>query len=554
MNLSRFSVANPVPVNLLMVLVLVAGVFAFVDIPKEEWPQNQLNTVTVTTDWVGASPAEVEALITRPIEEEIDGLDDIESIFSFSSEGRSVVNVRFDAGVDDMARKVQEVQTEVNKVDDLPADAEDPEVEEWTMRFRLLTICLTIPHSEQQIAAAAEDLQYALQNVYGVDHVELQGHRDREVHLAVDPTRLEQFGLTFNDLVTAVRRKHLNLPAGTLKLPQREYIVRTVGEAPAIASIGEIVVRQDPAGGHVTVADVARVSDGFADHRVIARIDGQRCISLSVYQQSQGNIVDVVARVKEIAARFQESLPAGSRIVFANDNSVYLEKRLGILYSNGLSGFVLVILCLMACIGLRPALVTALGMPVAFCGTLLLMQVAGITINSLSLFAMIVVLGMIVDDAIVVTENVYRYIEQGMPVREAAVLGAQEVFWPVTAAVATTMAAFLPMLLMTGPMGVFMATVPKVVIFALAASLWEAFLVLPCHIADLARPPRTALNGARRGWLGALERRYVQVLERFLRHRYRAVALLVVVSAAVVGVAVGTMGFVLFPHPEFETL
>ena len=348
--------------------------------------------------------------------------------------------------------------------------------------------------------------------------------REREIWVEIDPLRMESFGLSLHDVVRALRAKNLNLPAGILKQGGNEFLVRTVGESLSVRDFGDITVSKNPLGGHVYIRDIARVTDTFEDPVMVARINGQRAILLNVRQNNFGKIVDIVGSIKQIVERYREQLPEGAQLLTAHDNSLNLTRRLSILYSNALQGLCLVVVSLYLFIGLRAAILCAIGIPFALCATFTLMDINGITINSISLFAMIIVLGMLVDDAIVVCENVYRYIEAGMPVREAALVGSQEVFWPVLSAIATTVAAFSPLLMMEGPIGKFMSTVPKVVIFALLASVWEAFFCLPSHLAEFARPVK--VNKTAEGsqhWFARLLTLYTKALLFLLRRRYRSV-------------------------------
>lgn len=558
MSLPKFSIQQPVFVNLFALLIVVIGVFSFTSIPKEELPDIHLNAVKVTTSYPGPSPEEIEELITQPIEEEISDIDDIDYISSITSEGRSVVNVYFSRNTkmdtDDLYRKLQEVQTEVNKVTDLPENADNPEVKEFKIDLHLITIGIVGEGRERELTEIAEDMHYDLKKIYGVSDVIMSGHRKKEIWVEVDPVRLESYGLSLNHVISVLKGRNLNLPGGTIKHLRNEFILRTVGEVKKVKEIENIVIKKGDRGGHIFIKDVAHVSETFKEPTVISKVNGKRGITISVSQGDVGNMVDIISEIKAVAMGYRSRLPAGAEIVFAHDNSLHLEKRLGILYSNGVTGLILVAVSLFFFIGVRPALVTALGIPVAFCGCIFLMDLSGITINSLSLFAMIIVLGMIVDDAIVVTENIYRYSERGMSIREAALRGAQEVFWPVVAAVGTTMAAFLPMLLMTGLLGEFMGIVPKVVIFSLAASLGEAFFILPSHIVDFAKPPsQKKYVGKRSTCLYKLQKVYTTLLRKVLKRRYWAVAILVCSAGLILFTAVATLDFILFPDPDFDT-
>jgi len=554
MSIPKFSTEQPVFVNLFMILMLVVGVIAFISIPKEEWPEVPVNTVAIKTFYPGASPEEIEALITKPIEDEVCNVEDVWYVASFTSEGRSTVNVYFDPDIKDYYRKLQEVQTEVNKVNNLPVGAEDPEVEDYSIPFQLITIGIVGDGAEKEITKIAEDLSSELKKIYGVKDAELAGERDREIWVEVDPDRLESYGLSLDMVMASLKKKNLNLPGGTIKISGNEFILRTVGEVKRLKEIENVVIRESSTGGHVFLKDVATVNDTFAEMNTISRINGKRGIAVTVAQSDVGNIADIVEEIKSVVKPYHERLPEGAEIIYINDNSLYLKERLGILYSNAVTGFILVIISLFLFIGARPAFVTAIGIPVSFCICFLLMDVMGISINSLSLFAIIVVLGMVVDDAIIVTENVYRYIEKGLPIKEAARLGAEEVFWPILAAVSTTMAAFLPMLLMTGILGNVMSVIPKVVIFALAGSLWEAFLILPSHLADFARPPKVKkYRGADSAWFKKTHEKYVLLLGKVLRKRYYAVAGIFCGGVIILFTAVTTVDFILFPNPDFDT-
>jgi multidrug efflux pump subunit AcrB len=536
-----------------MFFIIVAGFFAFNNISKEEFPEISLNAVTIITTYPGVSPEEIEELITKPIEEEVTDVEDIDNITSFSSEGRSLITVKFKIEAGDIYRKKQEVQTEVDKVTDLPEDANDPIVKDSKHFFHLITIGIVGSNNERKLNEIAEDMVYDFKKIYGVGEVEIRGNREREIWVEVDQVRLEGYGLSLFDVINALKRKNLNLPGGIIKLSRDELIVRTVGEFNAVKEIQDIVIRSSEKGGHVYLRDIARVADRFEEPILITKINGKKSINISLRKGDVGNIVDIVQEAKEVAMSYQSRLPESAEIIFANDNSTYLKKKLNILYGNGLSGLMLVLLTLFLFIGTRSAIVTAFGLPVAFCASILLMNTFSITVNSFSLFSLIIVLGMIVDDAIIVTENVYRYIEQGVPIRQAALMGTQEVFWPVTAAVSTTIAAFLPMLLMEGPLGKFMAIIPQVVTFALLASLWEAFFILPSHLAEFARPPKKRTSrGAQSTWFTLLQRTYEVLLRKCLQRRYLVLSSVGCAAAAILLTAFGTLDFILFPNRDFD--
>jgi multidrug efflux pump subunit AcrB len=553
-HISEFSVRQPVLVNLLVILLLVAAIVTYSYMTKEKYPDVSLDEVWVYTSYPGVSPEEIERLITIPIEDEvasIDGLDDIESV---SSEGYSQIEIDFEAGVEDFPRKIQEVQNRVNRVEDLPEDAETPEVEEedWTTVAVILSLSGEV--SENTLKRLSDDLEDDLLDIPGVDAVTAIGRRDREIWVEVDPGRLESYGLSLADVILSLRNKNLDIPAGTLGPGREEFLVRTMGQAETLEQIERVIIRSTNQGGHVYLRDLANVSDTFEEATTEGRLNGQKSISLMVMKSRTGDTVTIVRAVKALKRDHENGrLPEGVTLTLTNDASVDIWTNLNALYQNGAVGLVLVLIVLCVFVGVRPALLTAVGLPVAFSIAILLMQYFDITINMLSLFGLILVIGIIVDDAIIVCENSYRHIEEGLNPGEAAVIGTKEVTWPVIAAVSTTAAAFMPLLLMTGTLGKFMGTIPKVVTFALLASVAEAFFILPSHIADFVKPiPADRNKNAADGWLQKLTRVYLHLLNFTLRRRYLCTSSVIALATSCLAFAYLFMPFVLFPARDVE--
>jgi len=554
MHISEFSVKNTVLVNLLVILVLVAGILTYSSMTKEKFPDISLDEVWVYTAYPGVSPEEIEELITIPIEDELASIEGIDHIESISSEGFSQVSVDFEAGVEDFPRKIQEVQNKVNRVDDLPEDAETPEVEEeeWTTIAVIVSLSGSVP--ENTLKRLSDDLEDDLLDIPGVDAVTSMGRRDREIWVEVNPGRLEGYNLSLADVIFSLKNKNLDIPGGALGSGRREFLVRTMGEAETLQQIERVILRSNPEGGHVYLRDVARVTDTFEEATTLGRLDGEKTISLMVMKSKTGNTVKIVEAVRAIKEDYEKGrLPEGLKITLTNDAAVDVWSNLNALYQNGAVGLVLVLIVLYIFVGLRPAVLTALGLPVAFAISILLMQYFGITINMLSLFGLILVLGLIVDDAIIICENACRHIEEGRSPVEAAVIGTKEVTWPVIAAVTTTMAAFLPLLLMVGMLGKFMGVIPKTVTFALLASLVEALFILPSHVADFVKPrPVQQGGGATLRWQRRLTQTYLGILEFSLRRRYLGLLVAIVFAAGCIVFAYYFMPFVLFPARDVE--
>ncbi len=554
MHISEFSVRQPVLVNLLVILLLVAALVSYSYMTKEKFPDISLDEVWVHTSYPGVSPEEIERLITIPIEDEVAGIDGIEDITSVSSEGYSQIEIDFEAGIEDFPRKIQEVQNRVNRVEDLPEDAETPEVEEeeWTTIAVVASLSGEIP--EDTLKRLSDDLEDDLLDIPGVDAITAIGRRDREIWVEVDPGRLESYQLSLADVILTLRNKNLDIPGGTLGSGRQEFLVRTMGEAETLEQIERVIVRSTTEGGHVYVRDVAKVRDTFEEATTEGRLNGKKTISLMVMKSKTGDTVRIVSAVKALKKDYENGrLPDGVTLTLTNDASVDISSNLNALYGNGAVGLVLVLTVLCLFVGLRPAVLTAVGLPVAYSIAILLMQYFGITINMLSLFGLILVLGIVVDDAIIICENSCRHIEEGLSPPEAAVVGTKEVTWPVIAAVSTSAAAFMPLLLMSGTLGKFFGVIPKAVTFALIASLVEALFILPSHIADFARPiPARRSQRMADGWLQRLTRVYLRLLDFTLDRRYLCVSSVIVLAVGCIAFAYVFMPFVLFPARDVE--
>ncbi len=554
MHISEFSVRQPVLVNLLVILLLVSAFVTYSYMTKEKFPDISLDEVWVYTSYPGVSPEEIERLITIPIEDEVAGIDGIEDITSVSSEGYSQIEIDFEAGVEDFPRKIQEVQNRVNRVEDLPEDAETPEVEEeeWTTIAVVASLSGEIP--EDTLKRLSDDLEDDLLDISGVDAVTAIGRRDREIWVEVDPSRLEGYQLSLADVILSLRNKNLDIPGGTLGSGRQEFLVRTMGEAETLEQIERVIIRSTTEGGHVYVRDVAKVIDTFEEATTEGRLNGEKTINLMVMKSRTGDTVRIVRAVKALKRDYENGrLPDGVTLTLTNDASVDIASNLNALYGNGAVGLVLVLIVLCLFVGLRPAVLTAVGLPVAYSIAILLMQYFGITINMLSLFGLILVLGIVVDDAIIICENSCRHIEEGRSPPEAAVIGTKEVTWPVIAAVSTSAAAFMPLLLMTGTLGKFFGVIPKAVTFALVASLVEALFILPSHIADFAKPiPARRSQRMADGWLQRLTPGYLRLLNFTLDRRYLCVSAVIAVAAGCIAFAYAFMPFVLFPARDVE--
>ncbi|NIS71441.1 MAG: AcrB/AcrD/AcrF family protein, partial [Proteobacteria bacterium] len=547
----RYFVRNSVFVNLLMMVILVAGVLIYFSITREIFPEFSLDSISIRTVYPGASPQEVEKLITIKIEDEIAELDGVDSVYSESQEGFSLITIELTEYAN-LDRVLNDISSAVDRIEDLPEDADDPLVAEIKNALPVITVSVFGDLPELTLKEIAEEAQDNLQEIPGVAAVYLSGAREREIWVEVDPRRLEQYQLSLEDIKGALEARNLNLPGGTIKTDRGEFLLRTVGEILEARELEWVILRSDPRGNALTLSQVARVRDHFEDPVTLGRFNGRRAMNLAVSKEKKGDAIAISEAVRKFAGHYEKRLPPGVYLDVFNDFSVFIKNRLNTLKRNGLVGFGLVLLILCIFFNFRVAGMTALGIPVSFAGALLLMQGFDISLNMLSMFSLILVLGIIVDDAIVVSENTYRYMEQGLPPDEAAVLGTQQVLAPVVATVVTTIAAFLPMLLVAGTTGKFMAVIPKVVTFALIASLMEALVILPSHLAEWSpKKHRQGTSPRAERWLDAIRKRYTRFLAFCLQWKYPSLLASLGITAVMVTFAFTRVPFTLF-H-EFES-
>ena len=478
----RLSVNNPVLVHMITIATIVLGSYMLINMPRELERDMSFNWALIWVAYPGVSPEEMEKLITKPIEDEIADVNKIESITSTAAEGFTGISVKFDQNIsrNEFDKLYQDLRTELDKVQNLPEDAEDPAM--FKLESNTLTPVIDVvvagdfPEKERQ--ELAEELQDEIAAVEDVLEVSIYGMRDRQIWVEIDPDRLDRYSLTLQQVVGALAAKNMNVPAGELKIGRLEYLLRTVGEFDSIDQIQNVIVRQIPGGGKIRIRDVAQVQDTYEEPTVIPRLNGKPAITLSVAKRGEGSTIQIVDTVRTIVQKYRRNrLPEGGEITLVNDSSIHIRNSLGKLQYNALFGVALVLLALCLFMGLRNAIFVAIGIPLTLLITFGLMGVANESINNMSLFGLVLVLGIIVDDAIIVMENVYRRMQEGESPIQAAINGAHEVAGPVITASLTTAAIFLPLALLPGIVGKFMKIIPIIVALTLAASLFECFFI-----------------------------------------------------------------------------
>ncbi len=548
MRLVHFSIANPLITNLMLVLVILLGVLSWYAMPQEMFPVVDLDMARVTTVFEGASPEEVEQQITLPIEEEFDGMSDLDIMTSTSSEGVSAVVLKLKPGAN-VEQFMRDLRSKLDQITELPEEAEEPELTRLETRFPVISLSLYGDATRGFLNQTADRVKDRLLQLPGVASVGIAGDREWELWVEVDPQILAARGVSLQQVIAAVRDNLRDLPGGSLKAREGDILLRGKGVAPDPLLLQRVVIRSNELGGRLRLGEVAEVGLRLEEAETLGRFNGAPSVNLTVTKTADASTIEVSRLVREQAASLQRELPPSIQVGLFSDLSVYVQNRLDTVKSSGLVGLTLVLLSLYLFLNFRVALITALGIPVSFLAAVILIYYLGFTINMVSLFAFLIALGLIVDDAIIVIENIYRHMEQGMPAAQAAQTGSQEVFRPVLASTSTTVAAFLPMFSIGGTMGEFIKVIPVVVAASLIGSLWEAFGVLPSHAAELLRVQRERRPPAGVDW-SALLHRFVDLLRWSVRNRYFVSLLALLMLAMAISYASTRLPFQLFGRPD----
>ena len=502
-------VRNHVAANLLMVFVLLTGALGMLRMEKETFPEIDLDRIRIQVPYPGASPADVEAGVVRRIEERITGLEGIRRINSTAAEGMAVVTAELELGAD-MERVVDDVRGTIDRIDTFPAETEKPVIKELVRRTRVIDVVLFGDVPERALKVAAEEVRDDLRSSGEVSQVELVGVRTDEIAIEVSEAALRRHGLTLGAVADAVRRTSLDLPGGSVKGERGEVLVRTKGLMYDGREYDHVVVQTRSDGTALTVGHIGRVVDGFEDSDLICRFQGRPAAVVGVYRTGDESALEISRHVKEYVEDRQGSLPAGIDIDHVRDDARLLRSRLDLLLRNAQLGLVLVFVCLSLFLDMRLAFWVMMGIPISFLGSFLLIEPFDVSINMLSLFAFILALGIVVDDAVVVGENIFSHRERGKGLVQAAVDGTLEVAKPVVFTILTSVAAFLPLAFVEGNMGKFIVVIPVIVISVLLLSLVEALYILPTHLSTAPGLPSRVL-----GWaLAAPLRLHRRVSER----------------------------------------
>ncbi len=550
MLISNASIDRRSTVFALMLIILITGIFSYMVLPRESTPDITIPYVLVVTPYEGVSSSDIESLITRPIERKLKGLKDVEEIRSVSSEGASMITIEFtpDVVIDDAIQKVRD------KVDqakgDLPTDLEsDPSIMEINLsEFPILMVAVSGDRDETILKAVAEELQDHIEELPGVLDVVLSGGRERQIRIEFDPERLYAYQISLPEVITAIRSENVNIPGGSIDIGQGKYLLRVPGEFDDPHIIDNLVLTRRN-GKIIYFKDVAQVYDTFEDRTSLARINAKRSVSLAIKKRTGANIIEVADQVFAILAQAEQLVPEGIELSVTLNQSKDIRRMVSELENNIITGLILVVLVLFMFLGLRNSFFVALAIPFSMLISFAVLNLLGITLNMVVLFSLILALGMLVDNAIVIVENIYRHIQEGHGGTEAAKIAAAEVGWPVISSTLTTLCAFLPMMFWPGIMGEFMKYLPLTLIITLSASLFVALVINPTVCGHLMHPGKKQSKTDKSN--AYVIDVYQMVLEFALAHRLLIVVLSVVLLIGI-GALYGVMGHgvELFPDTE----
>ena len=554
---------NHVAANLLMMVFIVGGLIKGLSIKQEVFPEIALDKIQTTVEYPGAGPEEVEEGIILKIEDSLTGIDGIKEIKSVAAEGRATVTAEMRSG-ENADLILQDIKSEVDRIVTFPEEAEEPVVTKLLNLTEVISVVVYGDVSERTLREQAETIREELLTYPEITQVELGGVRPYEISVEIPEENLRRYNLTLDDVARRLKQASLDLPGGNIKAKDGEILLRTKEKRYRAVEYADIVIVADSDGTRVRLGDIATVKDTFEETDLSASFDGKPAAMVKVFRVGEQKPTEISKIVNRFVAQKELSFPDSIHAAVWKDTSELLESRMNLLFRNARLGLILVFIVLGFFLEIRLALWVMLGIPISFLGALFLLPALDVSINMVSLFAFLLALGILVDDAIVVGENIFAHRQMGKPYLQAAIDGALEVGVPVTFSILTTVAAFMPMVFVGGSMGKFMKVVPLVVISLLLVSLVESLLVLPAHLSNgKAHRPKGKL-------LGAIDRIHISFsrqMERFvagpyqkflvlcIRYRYTTVAVSVAVLLLSVGVIRGgILKFTFMPDVDGDVI
>ncbi len=551
---------NSVAANLMMAVLLIGGLFMGFHIKQEVFPEFSLDRVSIFVSYPGASPEEVESGIILAIEEAIQDLEGIDEITASAAEGSASVTVEAIEGTD-INRLWQEIKSEVDRISTLPDEAEEPQVTIAARKREVLRLALYGDASENTMRALADQIRDQLLTDDGITQVELEGVRDREIHVEVSKQTLRRYGLTLEDISRAISGASVELGGGSIKTKGGDILLRIKDRRDYARQYASLPIITSDDGSRVLLEDIATVTEGFEESDTWASFNSKRAVIIEIYRVGDQTPTDVAKRGKAMVEQINHSLPEGVRLSILGDHSKVFAQRASLLLRNAFFGLALVFVSLAVFLEIRLAFWVCMGIPISFLGSFLFLSPTDFSINMVSMFAFIVTLGIVVDDAVVVGENVYHCRRQGMSSLDAAIHGAREIAMPVVFSVLTNIVAFVPLMFVPGFMGKIFKAIPIVVIAVFSISLIESLFILPAHLSHAGtRPLFFPLNYLEKGqkqfsrtFETLIRAVYGRFLSSCLKYRYVVIAFGLALATVTAGfISSGRMGLEMFPKVESD--
>lgn len=530
---------------------IVLGLLALKNIQRDQFPAVDFEVVNIYGSIPNASPEDIEQNLTNPIEDELSNISGIDTYTSQSREGRTRIEIKLSQDADDASEVKQEIRNAVNSISSFPEEVDQrPRViDRKTSRTSILKISLgSSAFNYGQIRDITDDIAESLEMLKGVSEVVKDGYRERQIQVVIDPEKLYQYELSLPKVVDLIKKQNNRYTAGSNNSDNFEKNIVVLAKYQQSDAIGDVVLKSTFDGPILRLKDIATIQESSEKEETIVRVNGKTGFTIRVRKQANADVIDTVDRVKEELESINQKYDNKLEMIFSDDKSRYVRNRLDIVTNNGIVGLIFVLIVLGVFLTFKTAFWVAMSLPVSLLGAVFLLGVNGETINLVSLAAMILVLGIVVDDSIIVAESIYHYKQLGQDRYQATVNGFKRVILPVTTTILTTIIAFSAMFMMSGTMGKFIYVIPLVVIFALILSFLECSIALPAHLAHAKEVSKS------KTWFIAVEKRFVLIIKKLLNWRYFVVSFFTLILLATLWFAKENMKFVLFPEIGVETV
>jgi len=550
----RYFSKNHVLATLMSIMVILFGGYSLMNINRDINPQVDFGRMIITAVFPGASPQDVELNVTNKIERELKGVSGIKWISSVSSENRAEIRLYIDDDIKDQAKVKDDVRRAVDQINDFPPEVDQkPRVIELNSSiFPVIEVGISGDIEYKKLRELAKNLKNKLENLEGVSRLDPFSYRAREVKVEVSPKKIEDYNISLEQIYSAIQKRNIRASGGHFESYVGQKNVVTLSQFKSPEEVGEVIVKSNFEGIIIKVKDLAIVKDEFKKGSIHSKMNGKLAISFVVYKKEYADIVRTVESIKKLVEKEKKFYPEGVKFNYSNDVSRLVKNRFEIVASNGAIGLALVLVLLTFFLNFRTAFWVGLGIPISVCGVVFLLKATGHSLDAIGLSAIVIVIGIIVDDAIIISENIYRHFDElGKKPIDAAVDGIKEVFFPVLTTILTTMLAFGPMFFMTGLMGKFIYIIPLVITFALMISLIESCFFLPAHIAHgLHRSKKKDSEN----WFIKLRKPFFKLIHGILRHRYISIGVFILVLGGTIFYFKTYMNFILFPASTAERI